>query len=575
MPTRSKLPGLLRGSVQSATLDAADDLANERSSDALPQESCARGMQHARVAGRYTPWTPSREAKQQLEASGGKAAPIRPSMRASIGGRLPTTRPSEVATTPREAVPATPPPDMDKHHAATMLKLAEELGREQAALAGTIAGTINQMEVKHQDWVYKVNEVKFYESLVQELQQELQEVKREAEDAASQSALMMQDAEQSFLGRQMGLEEKLQRCEEKLGAAELQLSSWQAAVTSQQQEKAAMEQALAGMQRSIAAWEVLAEEACSKAAAAEDQEQQLTQRLTAQEQQIKDLSSLVAMKDAALADVIAQKSSLAVSTPPTQLQQLAQLEGQLGDQQCEVEQLQARWRQSQEEHDSRVSELTACIAVLREDQQDLEARLTTSQAETEILQQHAAGLRAAAELAGQERRRLEQQVAAQQLTLDHLNTAITETKAHLQATLEQLAGREAATAQATEAALEQQRQGEQLSATLQRRCGQLEALRRQKEEVEEQLERQGAEMHMLRQQVALLHHRHAASTREASTQAEVAGHCAAGGADSHGRCGSQQDPSHQAGCSLCAACREPCTQQLTQASLSVASAMHT
>ncbi|KAL6762026.1 hypothetical protein V8C86DRAFT_2523713 [Haematococcus lacustris] len=275
------------------------------------------------------------------------------------------------------------------------------------------------------------------------------------------------------------------------------------------------------MQRSIAAWEVLAEEACSKAAAAEDQEQQLTQRLIAQERQIKDLSSLVAMKDAALADVIAQKSSLAVSTPPTQLQQLAQLEGQLADQQCEVEQLQARWRQSQEEHDSRVSELTACIAALREDRQDLEARLTTSQAETEILQQHAAGLRAAAELAGQERCRLEQQVAAQQLTLDHINTAITETKAHLQATLEQLAGREAATAQATEAALEQQRQGEQLSATLQRRCGQLEALRRQKEEVEEQLERQGAEMHMLRQQVALLHHRHTASTREASAQAEV------------------------------------------------------
>ncbi|KAL6761646.1 hypothetical protein V8C86DRAFT_2529629 [Haematococcus lacustris] len=236
------------------------------------------------------------------------------------------------------------------------------------------------------------------------------------------------------------------------------------------------------MQRSIAAWEVLAEEACSKAAAAEDQEQQLTQRLIAQERQIKDLSSLVAMKDAALADVIAQKSSLAVSTPPTQLQQLAQLEGQLADQQCEVEQLQARWRQSQEEHDSRVSELTACIAALREDRQDLEARLTTSQAETEILQQHAAGLRAAAELAGQERCRLEQQ---------------------------------------------QQRQGEQLSATLQRRCGQLEALRRQKEEVEEQLERQGAEMHMLRQQVALLHHRHTASTREASAQAEAApgAHC--------------------------------------------------
>ncbi|KAJ9504869.1 hypothetical protein QJQ45_030431, partial [Haematococcus lacustris] len=416
----------------------------------------------------------------------------------------------------------------------------------------------------------QVNEVKFYESLVQELQQELQEVKREAEDTASQSALMMQDAEQSFLGRQMGLEEKLRR-----------------------------EQELAGMQRSIAAWEVLAEEACSKAAAAEDEEQQLTQRLIAQERQIKDLSSLVAMKDAALADVIAQKSSLAVSSPPTQLQQLAQLEGQLADQQCEVEQLQARWRQSQEEHDSRVSELTACIAALREDRQDLEARLTTSQAETEILQQHAAGLRAAAELAGQERCRLEQQVelcsstfivharqvavyfatmcpyitlsthvclcvaeqvAAQQLTLDHINTAITETKAHLQATLEQLAGREAATAQATEAALEQQRQGEQLSATLQRRCGQLEVLRRQKEEVEEQLERQRAEMHMLRQQVklftstsgyhhnnsssstchlrgggfmaqsgcltptrevALLHHRHTASTREASAQAEV------------------------------------------------------
>ncbi|GFH19273.1 hypothetical protein HaLaN_16193 [Haematococcus lacustris] len=171
MPTRSKLPGLLRGSTPSATLDVADDLATERSSDALPQESCARGMQHTRAAGRYTPWTPSREAKQQLEASGGKAAPIRPSMRASIGGRLPTTRPSELATTPRstfkqsnecasarvsiarvntgeeaapqhgppskeEAVPATPPPDMDKHHAATMLKLAEELGREQAVSVG-------------------------------------------------------------------------------------------------------------------------------------------------------------------------------------------------------------------------------------------------------------------------------------------------------------------------------------------------------------------------------------------------------------------------------------------------------
>ncbi|KAL6745959.1 hypothetical protein V8C86DRAFT_2959356 [Haematococcus lacustris] len=181
-------------------------------------------------------------------------------------------------------------------------------------------------------------------------------------------------------------------------------------------------------------------------------------------------------------------------------------------------------QQLQEAHACTVRDLQTCIAGLQHGCQELEAKLSASQAEAHILQQQAGDLRAAAALAAQGKCRVEQQVDAQQQQLDRLAASLADTAAQLQAALEQLEAWSAADQAVASSAAQQvhrldalQAEVVGLTAKLQQRSDELEEVSRQKQALAELVQQRSAQVCDLQQQVEMLH------TAQASTaQMELA-----------------------------------------------------